>query len=309
LNVAHHSQCYLSLFAGAAGLDLSIRIAVPNARCVGYVENDAATARILAARMADGTLDAAPVWSDVRSVPCDIYRGRVDGIIGGFPCTDLSVAGKREGITGERSGLWFEYARIIREVQPGWVFIENVPPVLHLGAGRAVLGELAGLGFDAVWDSVRASDVGAPHQRKRVFIFAWNVADRESGRLTGLRESLWRSGFSGGAVRGWSTPSLGMIGVDRATAPALESDLKSHQRHLVHDAVLWSTPYNFGGGRADHIAAGKGGMDLKSQTEQMWTTPQAHDTHPGKADRVGRFNGLAGGANLTDDVMAWNDGE
>ena len=88
-------------------------------------------------------------------------------------CTDLSVAGKRAGITGEHSGLWFEYLRIIRAVRPRWCFIENVPAVIAFPAGGTVLGGLAEERFDAEWISLRASDVGAPHRRERVFVFAW----------------------------------------------------------------------------------------------------------------------------------------
>src|SRR5450756_2936187 len=119
---------FISLFAGAGGLDLALRLAMPDARCVCYVEREVEAVQILAARFADQALDDAPVWSDVSTFDGKPWRGLVDGIAGGFPCQDLSVAGKRGGIKrGNRSGLWFEYARIIREVEPGWVYIENVP--------------------------------------------------------------------------------------------------------------------------------------------------------------------------------------
>lgn len=92
-------------------------------------------------------------------------------------CTDLSVAGKQAGIEGEHSGLWREYARVVREVQPRWVYVENVPPVLAFPAGRVVFGELAEMGFDAVWGTLRASDVGTPHKRERAFILAYRMED------------------------------------------------------------------------------------------------------------------------------------
>jgi DNA (cytosine-5)-methyltransferase 1 len=170
--VAVPTNRYISLFSGAGGLDLSVGLAMPGARCVCYCEREIGAARILAARMEDGSLEPAPIWSDVRTFPCKIFRGRVAGIVGGFPCTDLSAAGKRAGITGEHSGLWFEYLRIIREVRPRWVFVENVPAVIAFPAGGIVLGGLAEAGFDAEWTSLRASDVGAPHRRERVFILA-----------------------------------------------------------------------------------------------------------------------------------------
>jgi DNA (cytosine-5)-methyltransferase 1 len=175
----------LSLFSGIGGLDLGVRLAIPDARTVCYVERELAACQIMGARMADGSLDDAPIFTDITAFDGRPWRGVVDLIIGGFPCQDLSVAGKRAGISGKRSGLWFEYVRIIREVEPRWVMVENVPPVLAFPAGHAVLRELAESGFDAEWVSVRASDVGAPHRRERVFV----LAHRTSGGLRMLRES------------------------------------------------------------------------------------------------------------------------
>lgn len=169
---------YISLFSGGGGLDLALKVTLPNSRCVCYVENEITAVEILVARIAEGSLDDAPIWSDVNSFPTEWFTGGVDGnvggIIGGFPCTDISVAGKQEGITkGKRSGLWREYAKIIRQVQPNWVFIENVPGLLSASNGGVVLGQLAQMGFDAQWGVVSAKGVGASHLRKRVFILAY----------------------------------------------------------------------------------------------------------------------------------------
>jgi DNA (cytosine-5)-methyltransferase 1 len=98
----------------------------------------------------------------------------VDLIAGGFPCQDLSCAGKRAGIDGERSGLWSHFARLIGEVRPRFVLIENVPGLLGNEPMRRVLGDLSALRFDAEWRVLRASDVGAPHERQRVFIVAYS---------------------------------------------------------------------------------------------------------------------------------------
>jgi DNA (cytosine-5)-methyltransferase 1 len=96
-----------------------------------------------------------------------------DILCGGFPCQDISNAGKRAGIDGERSGLWSEYARIIRELRPKYVVVENVAALLGRGVDR-VLGDLAACGYDAEWQSIRASDVGAPHRRERIWIVAYS---------------------------------------------------------------------------------------------------------------------------------------
>lgn len=170
----------LSLFTGVGGLDLSIELAIGPIQPVLYVEREAQAAEILVARMQDGSLPHAPIWSDISTLDGTRLRGLVDGIIGGFPCQDLSVAGRRAGIQrGTRSGLFYEYARIIREVEPRWVYIENVPAVLAFPAGGIVLGELAAMGFDAEWGTLRARDVGASHQRKRCFVLAYR---RGAGR-------------------------------------------------------------------------------------------------------------------------------
>jgi DNA (cytosine-5)-methyltransferase 1 len=160
----------ISLFAGIGGIDLGLRPL--GVRTVCFVEREAYAAGVLASRMAEGSLDDAPIWSDVSTFDGRPWRGRVGLIAGGFPCQDISNAGQRAGIVdGESSGLWREYVRIVREVGPRFVFVENVSALLVRGLD-VVLGDLASLGFDAEWGVFRASDVGAPHRRERVFILA-----------------------------------------------------------------------------------------------------------------------------------------
>jgi DNA (cytosine-5)-methyltransferase 1 len=174
--LAVHPTSSISLFSGIGALDLAIGSVFPGSRCLAYVEGEAYAAAVLAARMASGDLDDAPIWSDVRKFPTDGLRGRVDLVAGGFPCQDLSLAGKRAGIDGERSGLYFDLIRIVRDVRPRYVFLENVAAIAVGRALDAVLGALAEVGFDAEWICLRASDVGAPHRRDRWWCLAW---DRE----------------------------------------------------------------------------------------------------------------------------------
>ena len=203
MNVAEAS--YVSCFAGAGGLDLGLRIAVPNTRCLGYVEINIEAAEVLAARIEEGSLDEAPIFSDVRTFPSEDYRGRVAGIVAGFPCPDYSVAGKRAGIVGKHGQLWDYLAIAIRDVGPDWVLLENVSGILvphgaedesgTLPAGLwFVLGDLAALGFDAEWVCLRASDVGASHARMRWFCLAY----RPGRRLGILRESSGSNGLADG---------------------------------------------------------------------------------------------------------------
>ena len=116
-----------------------------------------------------------PAYDDICTLTADRLSADgigVDVICGGFPCQDISFAGKGAGLAGERSGLWREYARLIRELRPRVVFVENVSALLSRGLGD-VLGDLAALGYDAEWDCIRASDVGAPHLRNRLWIIAY----------------------------------------------------------------------------------------------------------------------------------------
>ena len=168
----------ISLFSGVGGLDLAVRVAIPSARTVCYVEGEAFAAAVLVARMQEGSLDEAPIWSDVCTFDGRPWRGAVDLIAGGFPCQDLSSAGKRRGLDGERSGLWWQYHRIVAEVQPRWVFVENVEGLAARGLGD-VLEALSDIGYDAEWGVLAAAEVGAPHRRRRLFILAWrrDVAD------------------------------------------------------------------------------------------------------------------------------------
>ena len=170
----------LSLFAGGGGLDLATSLVFPAARTVCYVEGDLQAASVLASKMETGDLAPAPIWSDVTTFGSRRWRGAVDLIVGGFPCTDISLAGLGAGIDGEKSGLWREFVRIIRGVEPRLVFVENVAALTSRGLDR-VLGDLSSLGFDAEWTTLSAGACGAPHRRDRIFILAYRRGDRLEG--------------------------------------------------------------------------------------------------------------------------------
>jgi DNA (cytosine-5)-methyltransferase 1 len=161
----------MDLFSGIGGFSLGLKRA-GGFRTVAYCEIDPYCQQVLLARMSDGSLDTAPICTDVTKLDGEPWRGRVDLICGGFPCQDISVAGKMAGIDGERSGLWREIARLVRQVRPSYVFVENVAALLVRGIGR-VLGDLAACGYDAEWDVIPACAVGALHIRERVWILAY----------------------------------------------------------------------------------------------------------------------------------------
>ncbi len=166
----------LALCAGIGGLELGIRSVFPAARTVCYVEREAYCAEILAARGQAGDLDVAPIWDDLSTFDGAAWRGCVDFISAGFPCQPFSVAGKRQGLDDER-WIWPAIERIIRDVGPSLVFLENVPGLVSAGLGP-VLASLHSLGFNAEWGLLRASDVGAPHRRERCFVLGHTFKQR-----------------------------------------------------------------------------------------------------------------------------------
>ncbi|HFT8008599.1 TPA: DNA cytosine methyltransferase [Burkholderia cenocepacia] len=168
----------LHLFAGAGGGILAGQLR--GNRCLCAVEFDPYAQAVLIARQNDGTFPPFPIWDDVRTFDGRPWRGIVDIVAGGFPCQDISAAGTGDGLDGERSGLWTEMARVIREIQPLGVEVENSPMLTSRGLGR-VLGDLAAMGFDAEWGVFSAADTDAPHLRERIWIRGY-VADADRAR-------------------------------------------------------------------------------------------------------------------------------
>jgi len=159
----------LALFAGAGGGILGGHLL--GWRTVCAVEWEAYPASVLCARQNDGLLPNFPIWDDVQTFDGKPWQGIVDVVSGGFPCQDISAAGNGAGITGERSSMWKHMARIVCEVRPKFVFVENSPMLTSRGLG-VVLGDLAEMGFDAEWGVLGAANVGAPHLRERIWICA-----------------------------------------------------------------------------------------------------------------------------------------
>ncbi len=155
----------ISLFSGIGALDLALSRWCSTC---AYVEKDAFSRSILAARMRDGCLDAAQLHEDVR----DFHMGEhVDGLVAGFPCIDISVAGRREGLQGEHSSLVHHVFRLADETECSWIFLENVAAIRSMThVWQVLLAELLRRGFDCCWITVAASHVGAPHRRARWFL-------------------------------------------------------------------------------------------------------------------------------------------
>jgi DNA (cytosine-5)-methyltransferase 1 len=209
----------------------------------------------------------------------------VDVLCGGFPCQDLSYAGKGAGIDGERSGLWTEYARLIRELRPRYVIVENVSALLARGLGR-VLGDLAACGYDAEWDCIPASAVGAPHRRDRIWLIAYSQCDE-------LRlESGWGSG-----PRGAGASLADVDGEARALADAhgggrqvlglpQPGGIEGELRHLAHGCSQ--------GGQLEHPASRAGAWESEPDVGRV-----AH----GVPHRVDRLRSL--GNALVPQIAEW----
>ena len=204
----------LALFAGAGGGILGGHLL--GWRTVCAVEWEPYAASVLVQRQNDGILPPFPIWDDVQTFDGRPWRGIVDVVSGGFPCQDISAAKKNaDGIDGASSGLWREMVRIIREVEPRFVFVENSPMLTTRGLST-VLGDLAAMGFDARWGVLGAKQVGANHKRDRIWIVAHakNCGDVRGIRLLGVAEKECRDRASPpyGSGEWWKVePDVGRV--------------------------------------------------------------------------------------------------
>ena len=181
----------LDLFSGIGGFSLGLERA--GMKTVAFCEIEPFCRRVLAKHW-----PGVPIYDDVRTLTAQRLAAdgiSVDVICGGFPCQDISTAGNGAGLAGERSGLWREYARLIGEVRPRFVFVENVAALLARGLGD-VLGDLAALGYDAEWHCIPAAAIGAPHRRDRVWIVAHTPRQRceKEGGLRRYQSTQWVAG-------------------------------------------------------------------------------------------------------------------
>lgn len=178
----------LSLFSGISGFSLGGKLAFGDEwRTIAYVEWEDYCQEVIEARIKDGHLDAAPIFSDINRFLsegyADLYKGVADIITAGFPCQPFSVAGKRKG-TGDERNLWPQTYAAICKIRPRWVLLENVPGLLTFDYIRRIFGDLAEAGYDTEWHCVSAASVGARHKRERLWIMAYtNGKHGDVGRL------------------------------------------------------------------------------------------------------------------------------
>jgi len=208
---------FLDLFAGIGGFALGAEWAGVHYDKHYFSEVDDYAIRVYEKRFPGAVALGDITKIDGTSLPAGDWI-----IAGGFPCQDISVAGKGAGLAGARSGLWYEYARIIKEIKPRYAIMENVGALASRGFDK-VLQSLAKIGYDAEWQDIRASDVGAPHRRERIWIVAYPGGAR-TGSIGG------EAGTDNGRGAGWNESALrqdnGADGADRSTPTSeIEGDV------------------------------------------------------------------------------------
>jgi DNA (cytosine-5)-methyltransferase 1 len=170
----------LDLFSGIGGNTLALRQYI---KTIAYCEADRHAQSVLLSRMGDGSIEPAPIWDDIKTLRGSLFDVPIDIIFGGFPCQDISVAGRGEGIVeGNRSGLFYEIVRLAKEIKPSFLFLENVPAIRTRGLDT-VIRELTEIGYDLRWTMLSAADVGANHKRERWFLLAYSPSGRGERKL------------------------------------------------------------------------------------------------------------------------------
>ena len=169
----------LDLFSGIGGFALAAEtVWRDELDLVAFCEIDPYCHKVL-----NKNFPQVPIHEDIKILDGTAFKD-IDLLTGGFPCQDISVAGRGEGLSGDRSYLWFEMLRIIRDVRPRYALVENVPMLTSRG-GTRVLADLAEIGYNAEWTIISARDVGARHLRKRIWIVAYPESERGKRRKTG----------------------------------------------------------------------------------------------------------------------------
>lgn len=268
----------LALFAGAGGGILGGKLL--GWRTVCAVERDAYAAQVLAQRQNDGILEAFPIWSDVQTFDGKPWKGIVDVISGGFPCQDISVAGRGAGIEGERSGMWKEFLRIICDIRPRFVFVENSPMLTSRGLG-VVLGDLAEAGYDTEWTCLSAAEVGANHIRDRIWILGYS---NDYGQIT---PEVIRSATQGG--HNSSAREIETSEFTRSSEQYAELAYASGKRQSGSREPIERLRNSQEGKREANI------IESISKRDQWATEPRLGRVANGVADRMDRLKSIGNG--------------
>lgn len=164
----------LDLFSGIGGLSIALKDWV---RPIAYCEIDPYCQGVLLSRMEEDKLPKAPIWDDIRTFAISETNKQVDIIYGGFPCQDISITGLGKGLAGQRSSLCYDIFKLANEINPRWIFLENVPAITTRG-GIEVVKQITKMGYDCRWITITAASLGALHKRERWFLLAHAQGER-----------------------------------------------------------------------------------------------------------------------------------
>lgn len=223
----------LDLFSGIGGLTLALKEWV---RPVAYCESDPYCQAVLLSRMSKSDIGIAPIWEDVRSLQkTDLRYFEIDIIYGGFPCQDISVAGTGKGLEGERSGLFFEIIRLVGDLRPRFVFLENVPAITTRG-GLRVISEFTAIRYDCRWTMVSASELGAPHIRRRWFLLAYSDNGRKRRGISTRRNKSKKMVIDSASpgLQGWTEPSSAWTALREFASTGEFSGLYGFPKPTIH---------------------------------------------------------------------------
>ena len=225
-----------SCFAGIGGFELGLERGIPNSKTVWQIEQNKYCQTILQKHWPDAT-----IYDDIREIDYDKIQ-TVDIICGGFPCQDISAAGKGKGIEhGDRSGLWRQMHRLINHLQPRVAVLENVPALLWKNRGmHIVLQDLASIGYDAEWCTISARQFGAPHLRKRVFIVAYtsSLSNRRQCDTRILHDQEWHTKNNQKVIRSDRHTSIGAIHQDNDTRAEIANISEhSNSKHIKEQST------------------------------------------------------------------------
>lgn len=271
-------QSVVSFCSGYAGIERGLELAGVEARTVAYVEIEAFASANLVAKMESNALAPAPIWSNLKTFPAHLFRDRVDILTGGYPCQPFSTAGKRVGKDDPRH-LWPWIRQHIDTMRPFRCFFENVEGHISLGL-REVIEDLESLGYTTTWGIFSAAEVGAPHQRKRVYI----LADSDSERQSGWTEKDGRQARS--SIEGSDKPNLANAISEGSQGWLHRRKDKERQSELRY--------------------AGCGSSARQQQGQEIWDfEPQLGRVVDGCADRVDRIRLLGNGVVPQTAAQAW----
>jgi len=273
----------LDLFSGIGGFSLGLERA--GMQTVAFCEIDPFCRRVLAKHW-----PSVPIFEDVRTLKGSDVEA-ADVICGGFPCQDISVAGSGAGLAGERSGLWREYARLVGEVRPAYVIVENVAALLGRGMG-VILGDLARIGYDAEWRRISAADVGAPHLRERIWIVAYPSDGGQRLILQSVQE-LW-SGAAADAGRDGEAQPMAHANLDaRDERRSRDASQEPTRRQLDRSGIGADTLADTRHEPAQVPAAGHFPAVEVAEWHSWWATePDVGRVAHGVPSREDRLRGL-----------------